>query len=79
MNKFRLLFVVLSIAVSVVIVIKKPLTLGLDLQGGMQLILEAKDTEKVVVNQESITGAIEVIRNRIDGLGLSEPIIGQKR
>ena len=64
--------------ISIGIIITKPLTLGLDLQGGIQLILEAQSTESTPVNQDSIAGAIEVIRNRVDGLGLSEPIIVQK-
>jgi len=78
MNKFRVLFVIAIIGFAIGVIYKKEITLGLDLQGGIQLILEAQDTEDIQVNQDSMSGVIEVIRNRIDGLGLSEPIIGQK-
>ena len=49
---------------------------GLDLQGGTQLVYQA-DLSKVPVGQaeESATGVVEVIRNRIDRLGVAEPVI----
>lgn len=78
MNKYRILFVILIMALAIGIIIKKPLTLGLDLQGGIQLILEAQSSDSTPVNQDSVSGVMEVIRNRVDGLGLSEPIITQK-
>ncbi len=55
-----------------------PIKLGLDLQGGTRLILEAQDTPQNKVDQDSVAGVIEVIRNRIDGLGVSEPLIQKK-
>jgi preprotein translocase subunit SecD len=50
--------------------------LGLDLQGGAQITYEA-DLSKVDVKDQdqAITGVINVIRNRIDAIGVSEPII----
>lgn len=49
---------------------------GLDLQGGTQLVYQT-DLSKVVPSQanESVSGVVEVIRNRIDRLGVAEPII----
>jgi preprotein translocase subunit SecD len=57
----------------------KILNLGLDLQGGIHLLLELKtaqlaDDRTETVN-EAMDRAIEVIRNRIDQVGLSEPLI----
>ena len=55
----------------------KILNLGLDLQGGMHLVLEA-DMSKLKEKAEAedvIDRAIEVIRNRIDQYGVSEPVI----
>lgn len=51
---------------------------GLDLQGGTQLIYQT-DLSKVQPSQaaESVAGVVEVIRNRIDKLGVAEPIIQQ--
>lgn len=57
----------------------KILNLGLDLQGGIHLLLELQtsklpDDRAETVN-EAMDRAIEVIRNRIDQVGLSEPLI----
>ncbi len=65
--------------------VNKILNLGLDLQGGSHLLLELQtaklpDDRMETVN-EAMDRAIEVIRNRIDQYGLSEPLIvrqGQK-
>lgn len=55
------------------------LKLGLDLQGGMQLLLRV-DTAKLPENAkaDATVRAIEVIRNRIDQFGVSEPSIQQQ-
>ncbi len=54
----------------------RALHLGLDLQGGMHLVLEV---DKSDLNEEEVKGAtdraLEVIRNRIDQFGVSEPDI----
>ena len=78
MNRFRVFFACLVVVTALLTSINVPINLGLDLQGGMHLILEAKDTEKVTVDKDAISGVMEVIRNRIDGLGLTEPIIRKK-
>ena len=49
---------------------KKPL-LGLDLQGGASVVLQAKGEYK----SEAIDKAKEIIRSRVDGLGVAEPEI----
>ncbi|OGI07807.1 MAG: protein-export membrane protein SecD [Candidatus Margulisbacteria bacterium GWF2_35_9] len=71
------LFLILLLAVTYVVV-KIPLNLGLDLQGGMRLVLEAQDTTSVKVDDNAMLGVIAVVRNRVDGLGVSEPIIARK-
>ncbi|MEA3475915.1 MAG: protein translocase subunit SecD [Candidatus Cloacimonadota bacterium] len=55
---------------------KKELKLGLDLQGGMHLVLDV-DTEGLSKDaaESSVKGALEIIRNRIDQFGVSEPTI----
>jgi protein-export membrane protein SecD len=52
--------------------------LGLDLQGGMHLELELDDTETSFTGDEqgdAIDRALEIIRNRVDEFGVSEPLI----
>jgi preprotein translocase subunit SecD len=78
MSKFRVTLVLFIIISALAILTKIPMQLGLDLQGGMYLTLEAQDTKDIKIDQDSILGAISVIQNRIDSLGLTEPIIRQK-
>ncbi|MBI1952524.1 MAG: protein translocase subunit SecD [Candidatus Omnitrophica bacterium] len=56
--------------------LKERISLGLDLQGGMHLILKV-DTEKIPkeARAEAPERALEVIRNRIDEFGVKEPSI----
>lgn len=49
--------------------------LGLDLQGGLSVILEAQDTAKNPRTDEGMTQAVEIIQNRVNGLGVAEPEI----
>lgn len=52
--------------------------LGLDLQGGMHLVLELDESERSFSGEEqtdAITRALEIIRNRVDQFGVSEPLI----
>ncbi len=49
------------------------LNLGLDLQGGSHLVLEAQDTPAGPATPEAVDAALRVIGNRIDQLGVVEP------
>ena len=54
----------------------KVIKLGLDLQGGIHLVLEVeKDKIPPDARATAVDRAIRVIRNRIDQFGVSEPII----
>jgi preprotein translocase subunit SecD len=77
-NQFRILIVLALIAASVYIIMKLPFNLGLDLQGGTRLVLEGQPTEKVPLSDDAMAGAVAVVRNRIDALGVTEPIIQRK-
>ncbi|TKJ18151.1 protein translocase subunit SecDF [Blastococcus sp. CCUG 61487] len=50
-------------------------TLGLDLRGGTQIVLEAQDTPTVQADAEATDRALEVLRRRVDALGVAEPTI----
>ena len=76
--KLKVLGVLAMVALSVFIVYKLPLTLGLDLQGGTRLVLQAKSTDTVKVNDDAVAGVMAVVRNRIDALGVTEPTIQRK-
>lgn len=56
----------------------KKLKLGLDLQGGMQILLEVDYSElelSVDAKKDAVKTALEIIRNRIDQFGVAEPSI----
>ncbi|MCX2726234.1 protein translocase subunit SecD [Thermomicrobium sp. 4228-Ro] len=48
---------------------------GLDLQGGIQLVLQARPPAGTVVTQEVLEGTRDTIERRVNGLGVSEPVI----
>jgi protein-export membrane protein SecD len=54
----------------------KIIHLGLDLQGGMHVVLEA-DLSQVPPDQakDALDRVVEVLRNRVDQFGVSEPVI----
>ena len=57
---------------------EKRLKLGLDLQGGSQILLEVDYSELQISEKEkedAVKTALEIIRNRIDQFGVSEPSI----
>jgi len=58
---------------------RKILKLGLDLQGGVRLLLEV-ETDKVPPDERKdvVVRALEIIRNRIDQFGVSEPLIAKQ-
>lgn len=58
-------------------IISRVLNLGLDLRGGVHLVLEldANKLEKGVDVQDAVDRAIEIIRNRVDQFGVAEPLI----
>ncbi len=48
---------------------------GLDLQGGLQVILQAKESEATPANAETMAAARGIVENRVNALGVSEPMI----
>ena len=54
----------------------KTTKLGLDLQGGVELVYQGQPTPQVpVVTQQALDDSLETIRKRTDALGVSEPEI----
>ena len=73
------LVVVLLGAAVYLIFIRQPWTestqLGLDLEGGVSVQLEGYQTDGSQVTSEEMEQAVEVIRQRVDSLGVTEPEI----
>lgn len=74
-NLLRILGLFLIVGLAGVVLYNHPLQLGLDLQGGVHIVLEAKDSEAGPVTDEAMEGAIAVIERRINALGVAEPTI----
>jgi preprotein translocase subunit SecD len=75
-------FIVIFVALLLSLPLNEKINLGLDLQGGSNIILECVDTPNAPVDNDAVNRALEIIRNRIDQLGVSEPLIqrqGERR
>ena len=71
---FVLLLVLGLIAASLVVLNQRDTKLGLDLQGGVQLVYEAEGTaQQPTVTPEALQRSLDIIRERVDALGASEP------
>ncbi len=53
----------------------RPLRLGLDLQGGLQVLLEADVPDEQPVTKEQIDTARQIIDQRVNALGVAEPLV----
>jgi len=68
--------ILVLLAGSVYVIATKPTKKGLDLSGGTELVYQGlPSTENPTVDQEDIDRAIEIVRDRVDALGVSEPEI----
>jgi SecD/SecF fusion protein len=74
-NFLILLIVAGLIAASVAVIASKKTRLGLDLKGGVELVYQAKPTAASKVDAESLNRAIDIMRKRVDQLGVSQPEI----
>src|ERR1041384_6149206 len=50
---------------------------GLDLQGGLEVLLQAVSPNGQDITQDKLTAAIIIIQRRINSLGVSEPLVQQ--
>src|ERR1700761_3816190 len=70
---FVLLFVVALVILSGIVIASKETKLGLELQGGLQLVYEGQPTGTATeVSGEDIEDSINIIEKRINNLGVSE-------
>jgi SecD/SecF fusion protein len=78
----RALVALTVIAVSLYIALTVPVRLGLDLRGGTQIVLQTRSTPTIDADSETTDRTLEVLRGRIDALGVSEPTLvrsGERR
>ena len=70
---WRALAVLAVIGAAVGLVFSRPIRLGLDLRGGTQIVLEAQATETQQIDADTVARTVEVLRRRVDQLGVAEP------
>lgn len=54
---------------------RHPVRQGLDLQGGVQVLLEARPAAGQSVDSDTLNGTRDTIERRVGGLGVSEPLV----
>ncbi len=59
------------------LVAARPARLGLDLRGGTQIVLETRDGELAKATAKTTDDALEVLRRRVDELGVAEPTLAR--
>jgi SecD/SecF fusion protein len=75
-NGLILLLVVGLLAGSLLVIATKPTRLGLDLKGGTELVYQGEPTQQVpTITPEALDRALDIIRSRVDALGVGEPEI----
>ena len=69
------LIIVLVIA-AITVIVTIPVPLGLDLRGGSQLTIQVKPTAEIPqITERELEAVKKVVEGRINGLGVSEPVI----
>jgi SecD/SecF fusion protein len=71
--RWRAALVLLVVAGAAFLIVDRPARLGLDLQGGTQIVLEARDAPGRQVDSDTLNRTLEVLRRRVDQLGVTEP------
>ncbi len=73
--RWRVVLAVAVMSCALALVFTRPVRLGLDLQGGTQIVLEAQDTPRQEVDGDTAERTLEVLRRRVDALGVAEPTL----
>jgi SecD/SecF fusion protein len=77
-NALILLVVLGLIGASIAVISTRDTKLGLDLQGGVSLVYQGKPTkQQPTLTAESLDRAVDIIRERVDALGVAEPSIAR--
>ncbi|MFD8734072.1 protein translocase subunit SecD [Streptomyces sp. NPDC059618] len=74
-QRIRGLIALAAVALSLYVALTVPVHLGLDLRGGTQIVLETRPTDGADAGGEATDRTVEVLRGRIDALGVAEPTI----
>ncbi|MBW4425738.1 MAG: protein translocase subunit SecD [Nostoc desertorum CM1-VF14] len=71
-----LILILVLIIAAITVIVTIPIPLGLDLRGGSQLTIQVKPSAEVpTITERELEGVKKVVEGRINGLGVSEPVI----
>ena len=73
--RVRALLALAVLALSLYVAVTVPIRLGLDLRGGTQIVLETRSTPTADADSAATDRTLEVLRGRIDALGVAEPTL----
>lgn len=73
--RIRGLIALAVVALSLYVALTVPVHLGLDLRGGTQIVLETRPTTED--DDDAVDRTVEVLRERVDALGVAEPVIAR--
>ncbi|MEW1905846.1 protein translocase subunit SecD [Streptomyces sp. NPDC086147] len=74
---WRALLALAVVALSLWITLTTPPRLGLDLRGGTRIVLQTEDGPVTRADAAATDRALEVLRKRVDGLGVAEPSLAR--
>src|SRR3954464_3116790 len=74
-NFFILSLVGVLLVAAIVVITSTKTREGLDLKGGVELVYQAKPTKFAKVSGDSISRTLDIMRDRVDQLGVAEPEI----
>src|SRR5438552_2843308 len=75
-NGFILLLVLGLVAGSLAAIASQKTRLGLDLKGGVELVYQGQPSaQQPHVTQDALSRAVDIMRERVDQLGVAEPEI----
>lgn len=76
-KRFIIVFVIIAGCFASLYPIHKRINLGLDLKGGMHLVLKVENDAlpTTQAKEDAVLKSMEVLRNRIDGLGVGETLL----
>ncbi|MFI9122056.1 protein translocase subunit SecD [Streptomyces bikiniensis] len=74
---WRALLALAVVALSLWITLTTPPRLGLDLRGGTRIVLQTEDGPTTRADAAATDRALEVLRKRVDGLGVAEPSLAR--
>lgn len=74
-GKVRAVIALAVVSLAAILAAMQQPRLGIDLRGGTQIVLQAEDSQNGKATSAATDDAMEVLRQRVDALGVSEPTL----